>query len=159
MFLQLISMYHCYLPLAEKLDIPVLGTTVARVWRLSDVAVGNPINPAALRFEYSDYSTTWFFSDRLFNFWRLMKLDFFYNLMVPSKIDRIYQQYYTKELVNKKEISLSFVNSHASFFPRPLVPNAIEIGGIHIDPASPLPKVDIAFQTGVISLILLGLFG
>lgn len=141
MFIQLLSMYHCYLPLAQKLDIPVIGSTVARVWRLSDLAMGNPFNPAVSRFEYGDFSTTWSFTDRLSNFWRMMKLDFFYSLLVPSEINSIYQKYYSPELMDNPEVSLLFVNSHDSFFPRPMMPNTIEIGGIHIKPANPLPKV------------------
>lgn len=39
-------------------------------------------------------------------------------------------------------ISLIFVNTHFSIdYPRPLVPNIIEIGGVHIGTPKPLPTV------------------
>lgn len=39
-------------------------------------------------------------------------------------------------------ISLILVNSHFSVnYPRPLVPNIIEVAGLHIDTPRPLPKV------------------
>lgn len=45
-----------------------------------------------------------------------------------------------------KKISLTFVNQHYSFAgPKPLSNQLIEVGGLHIRPAKPLPQVGYKF--------------
>lgn len=47
----------------------------------------------------------------------------------------------------EKEAAVMLLNSHYSMsIVRPLLPNMIEIGGIHIDDPKPLPKVSIIYQ-------------
>lgn len=53
-----------------------------------------------------------------------------------------------------KNISLVFVNSHFTFhLPRPLVPNFIEIGGIHVTDSKPLPEVIKTINIEIITII------
>lgn len=142
-------MYECHLTLAQKLDIPVVGISTTRVWRLAELAVGNPYNPA-LRNERSKYSQSWTFLDRLHSLCDYVQINI-YPLFIPSSIDRIYRQYYGSYFQLEKKISLLFVNNHASLLSRPSVPNAIDIGGIHLSPPNHLPEVSecLLFTTDV----------
>lgn len=141
MIIQLLMMYECYLPLAQKLDIPVVGIAAARTWRLADLAVGNPFNPAVLRHEYSEYSPSWTFIDRLRNVFTTLQMDIFHYLSIQPAVDRIYRQYYGLDFKIEKKISSMFINNHASFVSRPSVPNVIDVGGIHVNPANTLSAV------------------
>lgn len=141
MIIQLLAMHECYLPLAQKLDIPVIGIAAARTWRLGDLAVGNPFNPAVLRHEYSEYSRSWNFMDRLHNLLTLLQTDICHYLSNQSLLDKIYRQYYGPDFRLERKISLLFINNHASFLSRPSVSNVIDIGGIHVNTASSLSVV------------------
>lgn len=45
-----------------------------------------------------------------------------------------------------KKVSLLFVNSHFAYHgARPLPPQVIEIGGVHIKPERPIPQVSYSF--------------
>lgn len=59
---------------------------------------------------------------------------------------RIAQEYFGKDLPNLEDLaantSMILANSHFSInHARPLVPNLIEVGGLHIEPPKPLSKV------------------
>lgn len=66
----------------------------------------------------------------------------FYNL---PKHRKVYRKYFPKAKKTfddvHQSLSILFMSSHVSMSSaRPLLPNMIEIGGIHIQPAKPLPK-------------------
>lgn len=141
MFIEITLMTECFLPLAEKLNIPVIGVVTLRAWKLGDAAVGNSLNRAVvpdLTLYASDHMT---FIERLQNLWYSLFFDFYYNYFICSFLNEIYQKFYTPELINKKKVSVVFMNNHFSLSARAAVPNAIDIGGIHLKPVKPLPKV------------------
>lgn len=144
MFTELLSFYPCFLPLAEKLNIPVIGTITLRSWKHADSAVGNPYNPAVIPTELSYFSDQMTFMQRLKNFGESLYLDFQYNFVIPRILDKIYNQFYTPDLLYKKQISLIFANNHYTLLPRLSVPNIINVGGVHVKPAKPLPQVIIS---------------
>lgn len=141
MFTELIFMFPCFLPLAEKLNIPVIGTVTLRSWKFVDAVMGNPNNPAVVPGELSSFSDKMTFLERLENFVKALYLDFIHNYAIPKKLNEIYNQFYTPDLLNKKQISLVFTNNHFTLLPRPMAPNIIDVGGIHVKPAKPLPEV------------------
>lgn len=152
MIIQLLSMFECYLALAQKLDIPVIGISTARVRRLAELAVGNPFNPAVLRQEDCEFSQQWTFVDRLHNLHKVLEFDFFHHLTASSSLNAIYRQYYGSDFQLQKKISLLFINDIASFHSRPLVPNSIEIGGIHLNPVNLLSQVS-AYLHSIVYLL------
>lgn len=86
------------------------------------------------------------FSERLINAIFGFVNDSHYRLKVISKQDALMKKYFGNDLPPIQEIiqnvSLVLVNHHSSLaYPRPYVPNMIEIGGIHVDPPNPLPQV------------------
>jgi len=56
-FVELFMEYSCYLPIAEKLQVPVIGTITISGWQIADHAVGAPNNPAAVQVMFGTYST------------------------------------------------------------------------------------------------------
>lgn len=144
MFIESMYMFQCYLPLAEKLNIPVIGTVTLRSWMISDLAMGNPRNPAVIPVELSTFSDKMTFLERLQNLWKYLYLLYKYNFDIPKKLNEIYNKFYTPDLLNKKQISLVFANNHFSFLSRSTVPNMIDVGGIHVKPAKLLPNVNMS---------------
>lgn len=144
MFIDLVSpIVQCYLPIAEKLDIPVIGTVATRSWKLSDFATGFPSNPITVPFEFLAVSgPVMTLSERLESVWGHFLVNFRSQFVTRRKLDYFYQKYFPNMKLNKK-ISMAFYNNHASFFPRLSIPNTIDIGGIHmsIKPEKPLPQV------------------
>ncbi|XKL68154.1 hypothetical protein PGB90_003645 [Kerria lacca] len=140
MFIELFIMFECFLPLAEKLDIPVIGTVTLRSWIEADRLIGNPHNPAIIPFELTTSMNALTFYERLMNMWDYLLVDWYRYFIIQPKLNTIYEQYYPPHLLHKKKISLIFNNNHPSLLPRPMVPNAIDIGGIHLKSPDPLPQ-------------------
>lgn len=134
-------MYECYLSLAEQLEIPVIGTINYRSW-MSERAIGNPFNPAIVPLVWSSHGKFMTFQQRLINSWNVIMNDLLHTFVVAPKLDRFNQKHFPNLKTSRlKRPSLLFINSHLTLQPRSMVPNAIEIGGIHIEPSKPLPKV------------------
>lgn len=141
MFVEITLLTECYLPTAEKLKIPVIGVVTLRSWKLGDAAIGNPFNPAVAPDLMSYSSDQMAFLERVQNFWYSLFIDFYYNYFISSFLKEIYLKFYAPDLLNKKKVSMVFMNNHLSLSARAAVPNAIDIGGIHLKPVQPLPKV------------------
>lgn len=71
--------------------------------------------------------------------------DLIYEFIVKPNQRNLYKKYFpnakhTFDEMYKKPAML-FLNSHIAYStPRPFLPNVVEIGGIHVQPARPLPK-------------------
>jgi len=132
--------YECYFPIAARLNIPIIGTTTVLNWRPADFVVGMPHNPAAIPLGLLNSKPEMNFFERIQNVWN----DFivgYYRRKSRMAVEKFYQKYFSKDLLYKKDISIVFYNNHASLLPRSTPPNVIEIGGFHVQPAKPLPKV------------------
>ncbi len=143
MFVEMVSMYECYMPLAERLNIPVIGTVSIRYWLHTDWDLGIPYNPAVVPHEFSYYANTRVFLNRLRNLWYYVVTQAFNYFVVRGRLQKFYDQHYPNSSLGKKKPSLLFQNTHPSFQSRSLPPYAIEIAGIHIKPIQPLPQVRI----------------
>lgn len=85
------------------------------------------------------------FFERLKNFVELYGILIAYEYVFAPE-DQILAEKYFGTVPNVRQTgaqaSLFFINAHHSLtVPKPLNPSTIEIGGIHIDPPKPLPKV------------------
>ncbi len=147
MFLELVLMYECFMPLAEKLAVPVIGTMTLRSGRMPDWAIGNPYNPAVLPAEFSDFSDRMTFLQRVKSTLHHLAIQFCYWFMVIPQLNKIYKEFYSSNLLYRKKVSVVFYNNHPTYLSRPLVPNAFDIGGIHMKTAKPLPQVLSQFNT------------
>lgn len=141
MFIELLAMYECYLPIAQKLGIPIIGTVTHRSWRFADVAIGFSDNLAAIPNELSDAQSKMTFVQRVRNIGTLLFSEYFLHCVIPARVNQFYQTYFPDFQSQEKKISMAFYNSHASVLPRPTTPSAVEVGGVHIHAAKPLPQV------------------
>jgi glucuronosyltransferase len=108
---------------------------------------GNPDNPSYMgnHFLYHGYEMS--FSERVINVLYQEGLKMVYYFMFEKPAYELAKKYFGQLLPPLSDIakntSLLLVNSHFSLNqPRPLVPNIVEVGGIHLKPPeNKLPKV------------------
>ncbi|XP_065223741.1 UDP-glucosyltransferase 2-like [Planococcus citri] len=143
-FVEVQVFYKCYLPIAKKLNAPVIGITTVRSWSLGDLATGNSHHVADVP---AESISGWRFGDiyyRLINSCNYVAVWYFWwSDVVPvfEKFDRDYAEklgqcrgYLDIEPV------LMFYNGHHSILPRANNLNVVEIGGIQVGPAKPIPQ-------------------
>lgn len=145
MFVDLVPfMYECFLPIASALDIPIIGTIAARSWRNLEWIMGNPYNPAVVPFELSHFSANMNFIERLMNTWHCISEHLFRYFYIQPRLMKFYERHFAKLTPSQhRQPSLVFVNGHNALMPRPLAPNIVNVGGIHVPPVKPLPNVGI----------------
>lgn len=137
-------MYKCYLPLAIKLEIPVLSTLAFRSLHYLDYIAGNSRNPAVFPKEFTVLNREMLFSERLFNLFEEIEytiLDFIEN----RRLEEFFKQLtgYPNKNPYDLPVSLIFSNNHDILLPRAMAVNVINIGGMGVKCATlnPLPKV------------------
>lgn len=117
---------------------------------LIDNVVGNPSPLSYIPHYLLSYTDSMSFSQRFHNgflqIFELLMTNLYY---IPSQ-RKIYDENFPNPKpdfneIYKNDVSLVFLNSHFSLsFPRPYLPNVIEIGGIHInDTQNTLPQVSV----------------
>lgn len=145
MFVEVLTMYQCFLPLARKLEIPVIGVVAQRSWLYADIAVNNPNNPSFIPSTMRTYWKNNAFIERVVNtLFYAMKIFLRVNNFEPtlSKFYEDHEHYFGR--LSASDLpgpTLIFSNGNPVILPRPLNPNFIEIGGIHIPEEKPLPIV------------------
>lgn len=151
--------------LGGHFNAPIITVSATEPTRAINDAVGNPETPSYVPnvlLSVTSQEMTFFFN-RLKNYSMTM-FQFIVRewLALPGQ-EEIYNKYFSdnpkplRRLI-KEDVALAFVNTHFSFsFPRPYVPNMIEIGGIHIDrqgvgdlPGDIQAFLDAATEEGVI---------
>jgi glucuronosyltransferase len=138
----------CFLGFVHKFRVPVVqvcsfgGTEWMGDW------VGNP-NPYAYVpggfLAYSDHMTFW---ERLTNTLNGIAQQIGRKYYYLPQQDAIVRKHfnYTDDLPSISELesstALVLLNHHFSIsYPKPLMPNMVQVGGMHIKPAKPLPEV------------------
>lgn len=145
-FVEIFFLYKCLVPVAHKMKIPVIGTMTYKSWLPTDIAANNPNHPAFIPYEIILKFDQNNFYDRLLNVWNHIGVYYvWYSIAIPfmKQFHRDHFQHVMpySDYINLKP-SVVFYNTHHSFVSRPMNPNIIEIGGIHIKPAKSLPKVN-----------------
>jgi len=114
--------------------------------RYADKAIGLPNNPAVIPGDIDTASYTsnveMSLTERLHNVWNYLLVDYHYTFL-HERMNQLKRKHFSEELLKNNLISLIFYNHHHSMLSRNYVPNAIEVGGIHLTPAQPLPKVSL----------------
>lgn len=105
-----------------------------------------PDNPAYIPNLSLDYTDEMSFFARMENFLMNIYHNVLYHLQGQKLGNELSKKYTGEDILTEKnleyELSLLLVNSHFSFnYPRPMVPNVIEVGGIGIGRLGQLPKV------------------
>lgn len=141
LFVELMPGYECFLPLAEKFKIPVIGTFSFRPW-IPIVDVIGESHPLVTQ-------SFWLPLPRKLGFFqRLQKvyLDLYTSLLIkyiwePS-LTEFYEAYFPSfNLQRHRAISVLFCSNYAGLFPTQLIPKVVEVAGIHMTPGKPLPQV------------------
>ncbi|XP_049793728.1 UDP-glycosyltransferase UGT5-like [Schistocerca nitens] len=137
---------ECFLPLAHSLRIPVIGVaTISPTSWMADI-VGSSSPYAYVPDTFLWYTDRMSFLQRLHNaaFATLSKVA--REMYYKPRLEAVLRQYLNStalpsvsDMENNTSVLLS--NTHVSmFFPRPLSPNLIDIGGVHIRPPQKLPQ-------------------
>lgn len=104
-----------------------------------------PDNPAYIQNTFFAYNKFSFF-ERLENTLSVWHYKLIYEFWMKRSGNECSKKYLNEEVYGEndmeKEFSLMLVNTHYTFNrPRPLLPNVIEVGGIHIRKPEKLPEV------------------
>ncbi|SPP79043.1 2-hydroxyacylsphingosine 1-beta-galactosyltransferase [Drosophila guanche] len=134
----------CMMGVAYQLQAPViaLSSCVMMPWHYE--RMGAPIIPSHIPNLFMAQSQDMNFAGRLANWFSFHALNWMYKLLSVPAADKLVQYKFGHTLPSVGELakntSLFFVNQHYSLSgPKPLPPNVIELGGIHIQQAKPLP--------------------
>lgn len=108
--------------------------------------VGNPSPASYIPEPLLGFSPKMTFLERVENTLFGLAGDILFRAYYLDKQDKVMKKYFGDHLPHVENIikntSLILVNHHFSLaFPRPYLPNMIEIGGYHINPPKPLPAV------------------
>ncbi|XP_065219003.1 UDP-glycosyltransferase UGT5-like isoform X6 [Planococcus citri] len=123
--------------------IHVVSPPILPPWVASDY--GNPQNPSYIRHFLSNVNQRMSFFERVQNTIELAVILSTDELLYSRISQEFANRYFGSNIPTLKELtrtaSLTFVNSHYSMNGvRPLVPNVIEIGGIHIKQTGVIPE-------------------
>ncbi|XP_046994613.1 UDP-glycosyltransferase UGT5-like isoform X1 [Schistocerca americana] len=139
--------YYCYYGLIHQLGSPpAIGFVSLGAPAPVLSSLGNPNNPAYspdLMLEYTDRMSFW---QRLYNAYVIALFSYNWNYEVMPKQNELLRRYFGPDLPPTYEMdrnfSLLLVNNHFSVnYPRPLLPNVVELTGLHLEKQrKPLPQ-------------------
>lgn len=144
MFVETMPMFQCYLPIAKKAGIPVIGTITLRSFMGSDLLMGNPRNPSILPTSSSLVHSKMSFYERITNLVDEVKMKLFY-IFVNRRMIKMFEELFPGQDPSSFSVSLLFINNHESILPRAQTPTTINIGGINVKSAQlqTLPEVSL----------------
>lgn len=134
-----------YLALVERFKAPFIAWTTSPIFVWSADRMGVSSHPAYIPVLLTSYGTHMDFIERMFN--TLLRSMAFYRYYIDSSI--ISQEIASKRYKSSSPLrelvlrtSFLFVNTHYTVWgSRPLPPNVVEVGGLHIKPPKPLNEV------------------
>uniref|UniRef100_A0A1B6E1B5 UDP-glucuronosyltransferase n=1 Tax=Clastoptera arizonana TaxID=38151 RepID=A0A1B6E1B5_9HEMI len=134
-----------FLGFAYKYKANIISLSSCPVVPWGTQRFGIPDNPAYIPYAFSSKIDLTSFTNRLWNFYSNFILKTVYEQYYLNKISNTAKKYFGSDMTSLEELtkktSLLLVNSHPSLKEaRPLPPQVIEIGGLHVKPAKPLPK-------------------
>ncbi|KAF2360184.1 UDP-glucuronosyl/UDP-glucosyltransferase [Trinorchestia longiramus] len=127
----------------------------------SSAVMGNLLNPAYVPNFLETYKQPFSTLDR----WKNLVMSIVVPIMWQSSIEGSNQVEISKRFPDLpslyelgRNMSLMFINSHYSITtPLPLLPNQVEVGGLHIAPSKPLPKDLENFLSGTSPVVYMSL--
>lgn len=138
---------ECVYQLAKQFNCPVIATQSAITMSWAAARFGMSINPSYIPNNYMLLSGTMNFWQRVENTVITFLHHFYYKYVMMRNDKATVEKYFGAQDAAELEplgynTSLYLVNTHYTVHsPRPLVPSAIEVGGIHIGKPEALPKV------------------
>ncbi|XP_070491097.1 UDP-glycosyltransferase UGT5-like [Chironomus tepperi] len=134
-----------YMALAEHHDCILIGFTTFGAVGMIDEITGNVSPTSYVPMVVLGYTDKMTFAERYWNtLYSLYERITFHGVGIPRQ-DSFYEKHFPNAKKPYFEMfqspAIIFQNSHVSTsYPRPYLPSVIEIGGIHVKPAKPLPN-------------------
>ncbi|XP_065219000.1 UDP-glycosyltransferase UGT5-like isoform X3 [Planococcus citri] len=129
----------------EKLNIPTIAfhTNVPLPWHSQQM--GLPNNPSYLAIQWTGYLPKMSFFERTNNFLIFWYSLFMYEYECRAKYDEMAPKIFGSSVSKMKDIAskvdLMLVYNHFTYnWPKPLVPNVIDVGGLNIKSSKPCPE-------------------
>lgn len=150
----MIELYHFdgFFLLADALNAPIIGLSFQPLQPVYNWVMKNPWTFSYIPHLYLPFTDTMNFVERLINTVFGVFTVLFYNFislpMYQQEINLLMTSAGEKNVPRiedvTKNLSLVLVESHFSAgYPRPYLPNIVEVSGIHIPPPKPLPEVSL----------------
>ncbi|XP_068082903.1 UDP-glucosyltransferase 2-like [Anabrus simplex] len=133
---------------------PVVGVLSLGGMAISYNNMGNPFNPSYLPDTFSPYSDHMSFWKRFYNAYVCVKIMYVWRSEVLPGQEALLRKYFGSAPPSVYETeyndSLLLLNNHWSLsYPRPLLPNVVELTGLHVQTTTkPLPKDIKSFLDG-----------
>ncbi|XP_069691985.1 UDP-glucosyltransferase 2-like [Periplaneta americana] len=141
------SLNECFYGFISKFGSPpVIGISSHGILPWTSTFMGTPENPSYMPHYLLPYSNHMNFIERLHNFMLVNYVNFIYEYYVIYNQETIARRYFKEELESywnlERNFSLFLANIVFGLdYPRPLSPNVIPVGGMHIKKEyKPLPK-------------------
>lgn len=138
---------------AESFNAPVIGFSTFGASKWTTDLVGTPSPPSYVPHPFLSFKDRMSFTERFGNtamaIFEEIYMNYFY-LPRQEELLRIHFPHLSKSLHElRKNVNLVLLNSHVTLsYPRPYLPNMIEVGGLHIKKQTkPLPEVIMHFLT------------
>ncbi|XP_034669406.1 UDP-glucuronosyltransferase 2B17 [Drosophila subobscura] len=134
----------CLMSVAHVLQAPVIGMSSCALMPWHYERMGAPLIPSYISALFMGKSQQMSFAGRLGNWITVHSINLLYKMFSYSAADALVRQKFGPGLPSTREMvrntSLMLLNQHFSLSgPKPLPPNIIEVGGVHLQPAKPLP--------------------
>lgn len=132
---------------AESFNAPVIGFSTFGASKWTNDLVGTPSPLSYVPHPFLSFKDRMSFTERFGNTAMMIFEEIYMNLIYLPQQEELYKLHFpllTKSLHElRKNVNLILLNSHVTLsYPRPYMPNMIEVGGLHIKrQSSPLPQV------------------
>lgn len=141
-------MNECGLALVHKFKVPFMYVTTSGLTPWTADLLGNPEHPAYVPNQYLSYGDHMNLWERTVNTIVRFITPYLRSHFVLTRLDGVVQRFLGDPMVSlaeiEKNVSMVLVNSHYSLgHPRPLLPNVVEVGGMHCRDARLLEDVQL----------------
>nr|QIK00368.1 UDP-glycosyltransferase [Xylotrechus quadripes] len=135
----------CFLSLANRVKAPIIGVSSSTLMPWTSSRLANPTHTAYIPNNCMDYSDRMTFYERLENTVVTVFHQFYYDYVMLARDESTVKKHISTKAAKLNDFimntSLILSNTHFTLtLPRPLVPNVVEVGGIHIGQPRPLPR-------------------
>lgn len=135
----------CFLAFVHKFEVPFVGISTCQIMTWTNERLGNPDDAANTPTVFVSRNRPMRFFDRLTNYLWIRLVNFVYDFYYDSGQRVAVEEFFGYDFPHLKDIARSqaalLVNTHPSLHgARPLLPNVVEIGGVHLPTTmKPLP--------------------
>lgn len=143
----------CLYGLIHKMNTTTILISQVSVFPWLADTMGTPSPPSIVPFAFFGFNDKMTYFERVINMLGVLTNWFAKSIVYDPKMEALYREVIDPNSPSIKEIernaSIILCNSHLSFTrPRPLLPDIINVGGLHLTPAKPVSKELDEFLSG-----------